>query len=214
MDAVGHSYKKGFCTVCGAADPYVVPFHDVAKKEWFYDAVKYVTEHNLMSGLEDTIFGPNDNMTRGMLVTVLWRYAEKPENPEWTNDFRDVPNGRYFTKAVIWAANNGIVSGIGDGVFGPDDNVTREQLAAILFRYANKLKLDTSDRGSFDAFADRNSVSNYAKDAISWAVAKGIMSGDKQGSTLYLMPKDNATRAQVASMLMRYIENVLTVSAS
>jgi len=142
-------------------------------------------------------------MTRAMLVTVLWRYAGQPEEGE--NTFTDVPSGRWYSKAIAWAAHNGIVSGVGNGRFNPDGNITREQMATILYRYATMLELNTSLKGDIDSFSDVNSISSFAVKGMSWAVAEGLIKGadDK------LMPKGNATRAQVAVILMRFVENVV-----
>ena len=142
-------------------------------------------------------------MTRAMLVTVLWRYAGSPAG--WQNPFADVPNGSWFTQAVAWAAENGIVNGVGNHKFEPDSNITREQMAAILFRYAAMSGFDTSARGNLDQYPDRGDVSGYAVEPLSWAVAEGLIKGTDNGNGILLDPQGNATRAQVATIIMRFI---------
>ena len=138
-----------------------------------------------------------------MLVMVLWRYEGEPAEGE--NTFTDVPNGTWYTNAVAWAASNGIVGGVGNGKFDPDGSITREQMATILFRYAQKKNIDTSKRGELSGFADSGKVSSWAKDAVQWTVAEGIING----SDGKLLPQGNATRAQVSAILMRFIENIV-----
>ena len=144
-------------------------------------------------------------MTRAMLVTVLWRYAGRPEAGK--NPFTDVPAGQWYTEAVTWAAENGVVSGVGNGRFAPNGNITREQMASILFRYAKLTGLDTSKRGELAGFPDEGQVSSWAREALSWAVGEGIISGTAEGGRTILKPQGTATRAQVASILMRFIRN-------
>ena len=155
-----------------------------------------------MNGVGDKRFKPEESMTRAMLVTVLWRYEGAPE--AGANRFSDVPDGQWYTAAVAWAAENGIVGGVGGGKFEPDGNVTREQIATILFRYAQKKGTASAERGSLSAFPDASSVSSYAREALAWAVAEQIMNG----SDGWLLPQGDATRAQVAAILMRYIRNL------
>ena len=144
-------------------------------------------------------------MTRAMLVTVLWRYEGQPKG--YQNTFTDVnaKNGGWYIDAVAWAAANGVVNGVGNGRFDPEGKITREQMATILFRYAQKKGIDTSKRGSLGGFSDAERVSVYAKDALQWAVGEGIING----SDGKLLPQGSATRAQVATILMRYIENIV-----
>ena len=205
---LGHSYRLGVCTRCGEKDPDYRPveFIDVPTNAWYKDAVDYAVGMGLMNGVGGGKFAPEDSMTRAMLVTVLWRYADSPT--EGTNRFTDVPGGQWYTAAVAWAAGKGVVNGTSETTFEPDGNVTREQMAAILYRYANSISVDTGKRGDFTAFADANAVSGWAKDALSWTVAEGIIGGSKEGGQLLLNPAGNATRAQVAAILMRFIENV------
>ncbi|MDD6643669.1 MAG: S-layer homology domain-containing protein [Firmicutes bacterium] len=211
VTALGHSYKDGVCTVCGAKDPDNQPaapveFTDVSEKAWYYDAVEYAVENNLMNGVGGGNFDPEGSMTRAMLVTVLWRYEGEPAEGE--NTFTDVPNGTWYTGAVAWAAANGIVGGVGNGKFDPNGIITREQMATILFRYAQKRGLDTSKRGDLSVFPDSGKVSSWAKDAMRWAVAEKIING----SDGYLLPRGNATRAQVAALLMRFINKIETAA--
>ena len=170
-----------------------------------FEAVLNAVENGLFSGISATTFEPETPMTRAMLVTVLWRYAGKPIQGK--NSFTDVPNGQWYSEAVTWAAHNGVVAGVGNNRFDPESKITREQMAAILFRYANKVGIDTSKRATL-SFPDAGKVSGYAKDALQWAVAEGLVSGSKEGNVTYLHPQGNATRAQVASILMRFIQNV------
>ena len=142
-------------------------------------------------------------MTRAMLVTVLWRYAEKPAATQGST-FSDVAQGQWYTDAVAWAAENGIVNGVGDGKFDPEGTVTREQMAAILYRYAQYKDCDVSDSASLQSFGDAGTVSSYAVPSMEWAVGAELING-MDGN---LKPKGTATRAQVATILMRFCENV------
>ncbi len=208
VDALGHEYADGVCTRCGEEDPdYGAPqpveFDDVSENAWYKDAVDYAVTNGLMNGTGNNQFEPESSMTRAMLVTVLWRYAVEPLEGE--NSFTDVPAGQWYTEAVAWAAHNGIVGGVGDNKFDPNGNITREQMAAILFRYANLLGIDTGARADLGTFPDSGEVSAYAADAIKWAVAEGLLNG----SDGRLLPQGKATRAQVAAILMRFIENAI-----
>ena len=218
LAAKGHAYKDGKCTACGAADPSysaldsAVVFKDVGQNDWYKSAVDYAINHELFNGMSHNTFEPETPMNRGMLVTVLWRSylwrtAEKPV--VGTNNFSDVPNEQYYAQPVAWAAHNGIVTGTSSTTFSPEDNVTREQLATILYRYTKKLGDDVSTTGDLTKFSDHAKANDWALDALKWAVGAGIISGDKQGNTVYLDPQGNATRAQVATIFMRYLENVV-----
>ncbi len=186
-----------------------LPFTDVKEAAWYYDAVNYVYQNSLMNGMTKTTFEPQTKMSRAMLVTVLWRNAGEPQ--EGMNIFSDVADGRYYTDAVAWAAANRIVKGVGEGKFDPDGNVTREQMVAILYRYANTLGIDTGKRADLSRYSDSGKVSNYADEALRWAVAEEIIQGTRLGGSteIVLSPQGNATRAEVATILMRFIENVL-----
>lgn len=184
-------------------------FKDVSANEWYAPEVRKAVEMGLFNGLSAEKFGPTGTMTRAMLVTVLWRYAGKPI-AEKTPDFTDVPGGQWYSDAVAWAAENGIVTGVGKGRFSPDGTITREQMATILYRYAVMLELDTSARGELSQFADAHEISSWSKDALQWAVAEEIIGGSRSSEGLFILPANGATRAQVAAVLVRTIEKLLT----
>ncbi len=210
VPAKGHTFENGVCTVCGAADPdyvpeWVNPFKDVKENDWFYDGVKFASRNGLFNGTSADTFSPDDAMTRAMLVTVLWRLDGKTEATK-ASSFVDVAANEYYAEAVAWAAENGIVNGVDSKHFAPEEEVTREQIAAILFRYAAKKGVDTAKRAELNAFPDANKVSSYAKEAMAWANAEGLINGTKEGAQTLLAPTGTATRAQVALILMRYAE--------
>ena len=191
-------------------EPEEIPssnFKDVAKNAWYKESVDYAVAKGLMNGMGNNTFEPDTATNRAMLVTILWRYAGSPV--DGTNGFMDVPNGQWFTQAVAWAAKNGIVTGVGNNKFDPEGKLTREQLATILFRYSKLQELDTSARAEFSKFEDGKKVQSWSKEAVQWAVAEGIIGGTSENGKLYLDPQGNATRAQVATILMRFIEKVL-----
>lgn len=188
-----------------ASKPEVkLPFTDVSTSDWFYDDVAFVYENGLFSGTDSRSFSPNASMTRAMLVTVLYRLEGEP-TVTGRSSFTDVRSGAYYEKSVIWAAANGIVTGTDSTSFSPDTKVTREQLAAILYRYAQYRKLDTDASAKLNSFTDADSVSAYASEALGWAVSEGLING----ASGKLMPKGDATRAQVAAILHRFVKNVL-----
>ena len=152
--------------------------------------------------MEENLFCPDEAMSRAMLVTVLWRFSGSPTGYE--NRFSDVASGLWYTDAIAWAAEEGIVSGMGEGLFDPDGHLTREQLALILFRFSSAETASSSDL--FEGFADGAAVSPWAQEALSWAVAEGFIGGALEDELLYLNPQGRATRAQVATILMRYLE--------
>ncbi|MBP3448066.1 MAG: S-layer homology domain-containing protein [Clostridia bacterium] len=174
-------------------------FMDVQKKDWHYESVKYVYENNLMQGT-DNGFEPDSKMTRAMLVTVLYRMAT-PENMVATYHFSDVPEGQWYTDAIIWAAENNVVSGVGENQFAPEAEITREQMALMIYRYAKKCGVDVSGSGNLDKFADANEISDWALDAMKWANSVDLINGT---SDTMLSPKHTATRAQVATILLRF----------
>ena len=185
-----------------ASKPEVkLPFTDVSTSDWFYDDVAFVYENGLFSGTDSRSFSPNASMTRAMLVTVLYRLEGEP-TVTGRSSFTDVRSGAYYEKAVIWAAANGIVTGTDSTSFSPDAKVTREQLAAILYRYAQYRKLDTDASAKLNSFTDADSVSAYASEALGWAVSEGLING----ASGKLMPKGDATRAQVAAILHRFVK--------
>lgn len=191
-----------------AEEPWVNPFRDVTESDWFYDDVRFANQNGLFNGVEKDLFAPEEPMTRGMLVTVLWR-LDGETAPKTATTFTDVDANAYYADAVAWAAESGVVNGIGGNKFDPEGNVTREQIAAILFRYASLKGVDTAARADLTAFPDAEKASAYARDALSWAVAAELVKGTKEGSTIYLDPQGSATRAQVAAILSRYAQNIV-----
>lgn len=181
-----------------------IPFTDVKESDWFYESVVYVYEKGLMQGTAATIFSPNQATTRGMIVTILHRLEGKPE--AGSAAFEDVAPGRYYSQAVAWASENGIVSGYGNGKFGPNDLITREQLAAILFRYVRFKGYDDTPRGDLSQYQDSALIHAYAQEAMSWAVGSGLICGV---SDTMIAPGGSAIRAQSAAILTRICHNVL-----
>ena len=179
-----------------------LPFTDVETGSWYYDGVKYAVEKGLFAGTSATTFAPNMELTRAMLVTVLYRLAGSPEVSQF-DKFSDVQADSWYEDAVTWAAANGVVAGYGGGVFGPDDDITREQLALILYRYAQLTEQDVDTETDLSAYSDVGEVSDFAREAMVWAVENGLISGTSKTT---LSPKGTATRAQVAVILMRYLE--------
>lgn len=180
-----------------------LPFTDVRESDWFYEDVAFAYENGLFAGTSDTTFSPNASMTRAMLVTVLYRLEGQPAI-NGRSGFSDVQYNGYYEDAVTWAADNGIVNGTSTTTFSPNANVTREQMAAILYRYAQHKKYNTAASSGLNGFTDHASVSGYAAASLEWAVAEKLVNG----SAGKLMPTGNATRAQVAAILHRFVENV------
>ena len=178
------------------------PFTDVSEKDWFYGDVMFVYENGLMLGTSKTLFSPHGTATRGMMATILWRMEGSPA-PKGKNSFTDVEAGKWYADAITWTAENGIFAGYGKDKFGPDDPITREQLAAIFYRYADYKGYDLTVKGNLDKFKDADKVTDYAKTAMQWAVGSGLMKG-KSGNLLD--PQGTATRAEIATMLHRFIE--------
>ena len=179
-----------------------LPFTDVKESDWYYEAVCYTYEHHMMTGTSDTQFAPAANLTRGMIAQVLYNLEEKPAAAG--TSFVDVPADAWYAKAVNWAASAGIVDGYGSGKFGPEDPVTREQMAAILYRYAQYKDYDVTATADLSAFADRDKISGWAEHAMSWAVGDGLLNGK---TATILDPTGTATRAEVAQILMNFAEN-------
>lgn len=171
---------------------------------WGHEGIDFVVENGLFNGMSATTFEPDTPMTRAMLVTVLWRAAGMPR--QGTNPFYDVPENVWFTDAVKWASDCNLVNGMQEGKFCPQENITREQMAAILYRYAQYNAQDVSGMADLSAFPDELTVSGWAENAMCWAVAKGIIGGLQTGETTILLPQGNATRAQVATILMRFLQ--------
>lgn len=180
------------------------PFGDVSADDWFFEAVKYANKNGLMSGVTNTVFAPDLTLTRGMLVTIFYRMAGEPEVNK-SIPFADVMADSYYAKAVIWAQQNGIITGISETEFAPEDEITREQIAVILHRYANENGYDVSEGESTNilSYEDFGEISEYAIEAMQYAVGYGIMTGKTENT---LNPKDNATRAEIAAILQRFIE--------
>ena len=186
-------------------EPEGLPFTDVTSGDWFYDAVAYVYDKGMMEGTTDTTFAPAMNLTRSMIAQVLYNLEERPEAPGAAG-FPDVAAGAWYADAVNWAAARGIVKGYDTGAFGPEDSVTREQLAAILYRYAQVKGYDTTRGGmAVREFSDSASISDWAQEAMAWAVNAQVLSGKGNG---VLDPQGTATRAEVAQMLMNFGEHV------
>lgn len=179
-----------------------ITFTDVKKNDWFYENVKYVVENKLMNGVAENEFAPNDTLTRAMLVTVLYRNAGEPAVNK-SIPFADVDMGSWYANAVVWAKQNGIVNGVNETEFAPDANITREQIATIMFRYAQYKGMDAVTLEENLHFTDADEISEFAVSAMNWAVGTGLING-KSATTLN--PKDNATRAEIAAILQRFIE--------
>ena len=178
------------------------PFTDVSEKDWFYGDVMFVYENGLMLGTSKTLFSPHGTAMRGMMATILWRMEGSPV-PKGKNSFTDVEAGKWYADAITWTAENGIFAGYGKDKFGPDDPITREQLAAIFYRYADYKGYDLTVKGDLDKFKDADKITDYAKTAMQWAVGSGLVKG-KSGNLLD--PQGTATRAEIAAMLHRFIE--------
>lgn len=179
---------------------------DVPKESWYAEAVDYASGHALMNGVGNGRFSPDSTMTRAMVVTVLWRLQGSPESQK-AHGFTDISPSDWYAEAVNWAYIRGITNGVTDTRFGPEDPITREQLACLLYRYALSCDPQSVTQGSLPYFPDRDAVSSYAVEALAWACSEGLINGIKDGNTTYLRPKASATRAQVAAILMRYRES-------
>ena len=188
------------CAIMPSALAASIPFSDVPKDAWYRSAVEFVYENQLFYGTSDTEFSPNSSMTRGMLVSVLWRQAGTPE-PSGSSPFTDLKEN-WYRDAVQWAYENEVVYGVSETSFAPDQSVTREQMVAILYRYARNIGYACSESNSLNAFTDRGAVAEYAQPAFRWAVGAGVISGV---SSTRLDPASTATRAQVASIMMRFV---------
>lgn len=183
-----------------------ISFKDVKENDWFYEAVSYAVENGLMSGMSEDIFAPNTPLTREMLAVVLYNVEGQPESAG-VNPFTDVKADIWYTDAILWANENGIVAGYDNGAYGVGDFITREQFAAILYRYAQFKGYDTTQGGmAVREFSDYENISDYARPAMAWAVNAGIMGGMDDGT---LMPQGKATRAEAATMLMNFCENIV-----
>ncbi len=178
------------------------PFTDVKETDWFYEDVLFVYYEGIMLGTSDTTFSPNGTLTRGMMAAILWRMEGSP-TPSGENPFTDVPADEYYTDATTWTKEQGIFEGYGNNLFGPNDPITRQQLAAIFYRYAAFKGYDLTPTDSLDRFTDTAEIADWAQDAVKWAVGSGLMYGTTDTT---FAPKATATRAQIAAMLHRFIE--------
>lgn len=183
------------------------PFTDVPGGAWYEDGVAYVYDNGLMNGTSGTTFSPESTTTRGMLVTILYRMAGSPSAEGGT--FTDVAVDAWYADGVAWAAANGIVGGYGNGRFGPDDPITREQMAAILYRYAEWAEYDVDASADLTSYVDYAQISSYAVEPLSWANAEGLITGT---SAVTISPQGNATRAQIAVILYRFCETVVNAN--
>lgn len=181
-----------------------LPFADVPADAWYYEAIAYICGKGMMNGVAGTRFAPQAELTRGMIVTILYRLETDPTDSAAL--FPDVPVDAYYTNATAWASGNGIVTGYDDGTFRPEDSITREQLATILYRYAVYKGYDVTESGDLSGYTDADGISAYAKDAMAWANSEGLITGVTDTT---LNPKGTATRAQVATILMRFCENAV-----
>ena len=185
------------CLTAAASAAEKLPYADVTEKNWFYDAVSFVTAEDLMDGLTETAFGPSRNLTRQMLAEALYRLAGFPETAA-ENPFTDVADNAAYKDAVVWAYGAGVVNGLTETTFGPDASIERQDIAAMLARF---LDAALSGEEGLDAFKDAAAVRGYAKGALSWAVANGLIQGNPDGTVI---PRGNATRAQAAAILQRF----------
>lgn len=190
-----------------ASNTNMLPFTDVKTSDWFYEPVQYVNEQGLMTGTGTNLFSPQLATTRGMIVSILHRMEGSPAAS--SSAFIDVTAGQWYSDAVNWAASNGIVGGFEDGSFRPDDPITREQMASIMYRYSDHKGYDVTDTASLSKYTDSDQVSEYAKDVMKWAVGSGLLSG--RGDNL-LAPQGQTTRAEAATILMRYCKDLVLES--
>ena len=202
--------EERICDTCEHVDVRVIPkkiltmFTDVKTSDWYYDAVTYVYENGLMTGLNTTTFGPGEALSRAQFAVILHRMNGTPEAAHTAN-FPDVADNTWYTDAVLWANSIGVVNGYSDtGKFGPGDNITREQMALMMYRYANHMGYDTSVKADFGKFKDAARVSSFAAEAMKWAVGNGIITGKNNGTTID--PQGNAARAECATIIMRFME--------
>ena len=200
------------CTICGgcldrtctknACSGHKNLFTDVPQKQWYAEAVEYVSTRGLMQGMGEAEFGPKANTSRAMLAVILWRLEGMPESMQ-ANSFRDVAEGTWYTEAVTWAAEQKIVYGTAADAFSPNADLTREQLVCLLWRYVQYKDADADKTGTLEGFHDADAVSDYALEAMQWAYAMGLISGKGDGR---LDPGGDAMRCELASILMRFLE--------
>ncbi len=213
VPSLGHNFVNGTCTRCAAADPNYVPaedptedrplyasFHDLEKEAWYRDGIVYALKNGLMNGVAKYTFDPDGEVTRAMLVTILYRAAGSPSAKGLKIPFEDVEPGTWYTNAVAWAADQNIVLGVSDTEFAPDESITREQLATILYRYVG----EPAPAGNLAAYIDAKEVSSYAISAMKWAIGEKIITGIDNR----LAPQETATRAQIATVFFRFLDPV------
>ena len=217
VNALGHNFVNGVCTRCGVQEGACdggesCPgrhFTDMPSyKNWAHEGIDFAIERGLVNGTTPTTFSPKKTMTRAMLVTLLWRYEGEP-TAENGKTFTDVSPKQYYAKAVAWASSEGIVKGMTDTTFQPNGEITREQMAVLFYRYAEWKGVDMTPRADISGFPDYSRVSGYAREAFRWANATDLIGGSKQNGVNYLLPKGSATREQVATLLMRFIRNII-----
>ena len=183
----------------------VLPFKDVNEQDWYYNSVKYCYEKGIIKGATETEFRPSAKFSRGMLVTILWRMEGEPKVTN-AKEFADVTSGKYYYNAIRWATSKGIVNGYSNGKFGPEDNITREQLAVMLRNYAKYKGKNVSQTADISKYKDSGKTSGYAKTSVQWAIAKGIISGKDNGTRID--PQGTASRAEAASMIYNYCTKI------
>lgn len=214
-EALGHDYVDGICSRCGEEDPNYVKvdpcegYTDIERSKWYHTAADFVIERGLMGSTSTEVltFEPNTKVSRAMVASILYRMAESPA-VEFKGTFTDVKDGKWFTDAIEWCAQNGLASGKGDGTFDPNGNVTRQELAVFMMKMAEYLGKDTTGRNDLSSFADSAKVPSWAKTYVQWAVDAGLISGQASDGKTYLAPTANATRAEFASIIMRFVQNI------
>ncbi len=195
---------QGESYACDGSNCPSASLKDVDESAWYHEAVDTALASGTMNGMGNALFAPNQTLNRAMLVQILYNEAGKPEVTQNTG-FQDVSANSWYAKAIAWAAQNGIVSGYGNGKFGPNDAVTREQAVQVLYAYAQKQGADVSAQDALDSYTDAGAVSSWAQNAMRWATAKQIVSGTAQNT---LSPSGTTTRAQAAQLMMRFFEIV------
>lgn len=198
-DSLYPTYMKGSVVV--KAKVPQKNYDDVSEQDWYYDATKYVSENNIMTGLTETMFGPEITLKRSEFATILYRLNGEPEI-SYSSKFPDVAEGQWYTNGVLWANSIGVVGGYGSGLFGTDDNITREQMALMMYRYAEYKGYNVSETAEISSFADADAVSSYAKTAFEWAVGSKIINGKADNT---LAPQGQATRAECATIMMKFM---------
>ena len=183
----------------------IEPYTDTKNDYWWHDGIHYCVENGLMNGIEETTFAPNSPLTRGMIVTILWRIEGSPY-VNYQMSFKDVEEGKWYSEAIRWAQSTGVVTGYDADSFGPEDNVTREQLAAILYRYAENKGIDVSARSTLNGYIDKDEISDWALENVKWANAVEMINGR---TLTTIAPTENASRAEAAAMIQRFCEKIL-----